>query len=190
MKQTKIYHLIRVILAALIGIGCGAVMLWAEPYADEFFDILLVFIGLLGILFNVPQLLSSIAGILKNKKWEWLSFLVSVLAILIGVAFLLLSRDEKIIPPLLIAYALFLPILRISLVAQKAHQAKREAPKLPVVGLLLALCFFEIEDVLFKICGFALIGFSVLYLLYSLLVMKWRFEVLEEQLEEERTEEE
>ena len=183
MKSVKIYYILRVTLASLLGIGAGVGILLANSYAEDFFDVFLIFIGVVSILFNVPNFLLSLRAMMSKKRWEWISMLVSGLGIVVGGVFLVLPRDASILLPiLLIAYAVLLPMLRVVLVEERLKQAMRESPKLVVAAVLFVVSAFELENTLFRVCGIALIAFSGLYLLLRLLLLRPYIEMLEEQI--------
>ena len=188
MTRPKLYYLLRVVLTALIFAGSGVFILWAGPYADEFFDLFVIFIGLLSILFNIPFFLQSLRAVLAKTRWGAWGMLVSGLAILLGVIFLFLPRDRAAMPFLLLGYALLLPILRVIAVGERKRQVLRELPKPAVAGLVILVTVLQIEDLVFRICGFALVGVAALYLLFRLLMMQPYFEALQEKEAEDTQE--
>jgi hypothetical protein len=186
MTHPKLYYVLRVALGALLCVGCGLLMLWAGPYADEFFDLFLVFVGLVCILFNLPLLFQSLRAAIGKTRWGVWGLLVSTLAIALGLVFLLMPRDSRALPYLLAVYALVLPVLRVIGVADRRRRVLRELPKPLVAGMLISVTVLQIEDLAFRICGFVLIGVAVLYLAVRLLIMRPYFEALEERLAEEQ----
>jgi hypothetical protein len=97
-----------------------------------------------------------------------------------------MPRDSRALPYLLAVYALVLPVLRVIGVADRRRRVLRELPKPLVAGMLISVTALQIEDLVFRICGFVLIGAAVLYLAVRLLIMRPYFEALEERLAEEQ----
>lgn len=184
MTHPKLYYVLRVTIGALLCAGCGALALWAGPYADEFFDIFLVFIGLVCVLFNLPLLLQSLRAALAKTRWGLWGLLVSVLAIALGLVFLLMPRDSEALPYLLGVYALVLPTLRVIGVAERKRRVLRELPKPVIAALLITVTLLQIEDLVFRVSGWVLISFAVLYFALRMLVMRPYFEALEERIAE------
>ena len=79
-----------------------------------------------------------------------------------------------------------LPVLRVIGVTDRRRRVLRELPKPLVAGILISVTVLQIEDLVFRICGFVLIGVAVLYLAVRLLIMRPYFEALEERLAEEQ----
>ena len=60
MKEFKKYYLMRVIITTLFGAVVGGLFLLAEPYAVEIFDVLLIAIGLITAVMNLPAFFFSL----------------------------------------------------------------------------------------------------------------------------------
>lgn len=173
MVSFKKYYLIRILLTALVTGAIGAAFLIAEPYADEIFDILLIAMGLLTVVMNLPAFVFSLFHV--KRRGEWISLLISAVAIIFGVTVTLVQRDVLLL--LLGIYSIVFPAVRILLVAERKRQLKRELPNILFGLFMVFVSLAEIESLIFTVCGFAVIGMAVLYLLWGLITMKFRFAV-------------
>jgi hypothetical protein len=173
MVSFKKYYLIRILLTALVTGAIGAAFLIAEPYADEIFDILLIAMGLLTVVMNLPAFVFSLFHV--KPRGEWISLLISAVAIIFGVTVTLVQRDVLLL--LLGIYSIVFPAVRILLVAERKRQLKRELPNILFGLFMVFVSLAEIESLIFTVCGFAVIGMAVLYLLWGLITMKFRFAV-------------
>ena len=171
MAAFKKYYIIRVVLTAVFGFAVGALFLLAEPYADEIFDVLLIAMGLLTIVMNLPALLLSLLHV--RRKGEWISLLTSAVAVAFGVVVTLIQRDVLLL--VLGVYSVVFPAVRIFLVAERKKQFKRELPNMLFGLFMVFVSLAEIEELIFRVCGIAVLSGTGLYLLWSLLTMKLRF---------------
>ena len=179
MIKPKIYYLLRVLLVTAAGVGAGLfVLFWASAYATEIFDVLLIAIGVLGLVGNLPNLVLSVKGL--KKKWEWINLLVSLAGACLGVSFLFIRRNTAALPVLLALYVVILPIVRILLVEERKKQLRRELPKIFFGTFLLIVSLCKAEDTAFFAFGIALIAVSGLYLLLKLLTMRAYFKLYDE----------
>ena len=180
MKSYKKYYLTRVIVTTLFCAAFGILFFLAKPYAEEIFDILLIAMGLMTVVMNLPTFVSSLFHV--KRRGEWISLLISGVAIVFGVLLVLLRRDVLIL--MVGIYSVIFPVVRICLVAERKKQLKRELPKI-LFGLFMVLVSFaEIEEMVFTVCGIAMLAIAALYLLWGLLTMKARFAAYDEYLEE------
>jgi hypothetical protein len=170
MKRIKIYYVLRAVFSALAGAAAGVLVLWADAYSVEVFDVLLVAMGLLAVTFNLPALALSLRAALKKKRWEWWNVLLSAVSVGFGICFALIRRTDPILPALLLSYIVLLPIFRIALASEKGRQLRLELSKIAFGALLLAVTVTKREDTMFLLLGGGLIAISALYLLYAL----WR----------------
>ena len=185
MIKPKIYYLLRVLLVTAAGVGAGLfVLLWASAYAVEIFDILLIAIGVLGVVSNLPNFVLSLRGL--KKKWEWINLIVSLAGIGLGVSFLFIRRNSAALPVLLVLYVVVLPIVRILLVEERKKQFRRELPKIFFGVFLLIVSLCKAEDTVFFAFGITLIAVSGLYLLLKLLTMRAYFKLYDEVTGESR----
>ncbi len=173
MVSFKKYYLIRILLTALVTGAIGAAFLIAEPYADEIFDILLIAMGLLTVVMNLPAFVFSLFHV--KRRGEWISLLISAVAIIFGVTVTLVQRDVLLL--VLGIYCIVFPAVRMFLVAERLKQLKRELPNILFGLFMVFVSLAEIESLIFTVCGFAVIGMAVLYLLWGLITMKFRFAV-------------
>ena len=171
MAAFKKYYIIRVVLTAVFGFAVGALFLLAEPYADEIFDVLLIAMGLLTVVMNLPALFLSLIHV--RRKGEWISLLTAAVAVAFGVVVTLIQRDVLLL--VLGVYSVVFPAVRIFLVANRQKQFKREVPNMLFGLFMVFVSLAEIEELVFRVCGIAVLSGTGLYLLWSLLTMKLRF---------------
>ncbi len=183
MIRLKIYYVLRVLLSTLAFAAFGGLVLWAGAYAGEVFDVLLIAIGLLSVVVNLPLLALSVAALAKKAKWEWINITVSLVSIAIGVSLMLLPRSNTFLPVLLFLYAVVMPAIRVLLVERRRVQLMRELPK-SVLGLfMLLVSLFDAENVMFLILGIAMLVLAALYLVTKLLTMRYYFQIPQEDTE-------
>ena len=168
MKRMKIYYVLRVLLSALSGVAVGAFVLWADAYAVEVFDVLLVATGVLTVAFDLPAFVLCFRAVLKKKKWEWVGLVLSAASIGLGVCFALIPRTYSILPLLLLFYILPIPLGRILAASMRGKQIRSELPKIAFGALLWIVTTTKSEDVMFWLLGGGLLAISVLYLIVQL----------------------
>ena len=175
-KAYKKYYLIRIILTALFGAVLGVLFLMLEPYAAEVFDVLLIAVGLMTAVMNLPACLSSLFHV--KRRGEWISLLVSLIAIGFGVLLMLVRRDSVLLA--LGVFSLLLPILRTALVQERMKHFKREVPMILFGALMVLISLLQVEETVFFVGGLAILGLSALYLLWSLVVLRVRLAAIKE----------
>lgn len=171
MNVFKRYYLIRLFVTVFFGVALGVFFLVMSPYAAEIFDILVIAMGLLTAVFNLPGVYFSIVGI--RKRGAWVNLLLSVGAVVLGVLLMLLNRT--VLLALLGIYSICFPLLRVFLVQERKKQLVRE---LPVIfsGLAMILIFLtESEHIVMWVLAIGCFAVTALYLLYGLLVVHARF---------------
>ena len=183
MKRVKIYYVLRLLLSGLFGVAVGFGILWADAYAVEVFDVLLIALGVLIALFNVPALLLSVRAIAGKKRWEWINLVLALVSIGFGASFALISRTSPVLPYVLIAYVAILPLARTILVIDRLKQLRLEIPKVVFVLFLLMVTLTQTEDVMFLVLGITVIVISGLYLLKGFLQMPFLFRPYEEKFD-------
>ena len=171
MSVYKRYFLMRVIVSVVFFVACGVFLLLLRPYADEFFDILLISVGLLTAVLNLPALFLALRNI--RRRGEWINLMLSILSILLGVGVMLLKGEVLI--PLLALFAAVLPIARIALIADHKAQLVHELPRMIFGGVLIVFLLAELQEWAFLTAGIASLVFSALYLLYGILTLVVRF---------------
>ena len=183
MKKAKIYYVLRLLLSGLFGVAVGLGVLWADAYAVEVFDVLLIALGVMIIVCNLPALLISLRAVTGKKKWEWINLVIALVSIGFGASFALISRTSPVLPFVLIAYVVILPLARTVLVIDRMKQLRLEIPKVIFVLFLLAVTLTQTEDVMFWVLGIAVIVISGLYLLKGFLEMPFLFRPYEEKFD-------
>ena len=180
-KAYKTYYLIRILLTALFGAALGGLLLLLEPYAAEIFDLLLIAVGLMTAVMNLPACLFSLFHI--KCKGEWINFAVSLVAIGFGVLLMLVRRDSVLL--VLGVFSVILPVVRVALVQERGKRFKRELPMILFGVLVVVISLLQVEETVFFVGGLVLLALSVLYLLWSLLVLRFRLAALSELLKEQ-----
>ncbi len=175
MTKFKVYYVMRVVLSTLALVAFGGLVLWADAYAAEVFDVLLIAMGLLSVLTNLPPFILSLRAVAKKARWEWINMVVSVMGIALGVCLALLRRGSLLLTVLLVIYALVLPVIRMLLVEKRKQQLIREFPKSCMGLFLLIITVLEAESEIFHAFGFAILVIAALYLLIKLLTMRCLF---------------
>jgi hypothetical protein len=170
MKEFKKYYLMRVAVTTLFGALVGGLFLLAEPYAVEIFDILLIAMGLMTAIMNLPAFLFSLFHV--KRRGEWISLVVSLVAIVFGVLLTLVRRDVILL--LLGVFSVVFPILRICLVAERKKRLVREIPLIAFGLLMVLISVLQVEELVFFVCAMIAFGITALYLLWSLLTLKPR----------------
>jgi hypothetical protein len=170
MKEFKKYYLMRVAVTTLFGALVGGLFLLAEPYAVEIFDILLIAMGLMTAVMNLPAFLFSLFHV--RRRGEWISLVVSLVAIVFGVLLTLVRRDVILL--LLGVFSVVFPVLRICLVAERKKRFVREIPLIAFGLLMVLISVLQVEELVFFVCAMIAFGITALYLLWSLLTLKPR----------------
>ncbi len=171
MKKIKLYYTLRVLITTIFGIAIGAALYLLSPYATEIFDILVIAMGLLTAVMNLPALLLALRYI--KRRGEWINLLLSICSILLGMALMLLQTDFLLL--LLGIYSIALPLLRILLVEEHFTRFKREVPRF-LTGLVMVIIFLtESEGYILQFGALVAIALSLVYLLHGLILMRFLF---------------
>lgn len=171
MAPYKKYYLIRILVTTLFGLGLGILFFVAEPYAGEIFDILLIAMGLLTVIMNLPAFIFSLFHI--RRRGEWISLLISSVAIVFGIVLTLIQREVLLL--VLGLYSVIFPAVRVFLVYDRKQQLKRELPSILFGLFMVFVSIAEIEELILTVCGIAVMSVTGLYLLWALITMKFRF---------------
>lgn len=171
MKKIKLYYMLRLLITTLFGIAIGAALYLLSPYATEIFDILVIAMGLLTAVMNLPALLLALRYI--KRRGEWINLLLSVCSFLLGLALMLLQTDFLLL--LLGIYSIALPLLRILLVEEHFARFKQEVPRF-LTGLVMVTIFLtESEGYILQLGALVAIALSLIYLLHGLVLMRFLF---------------
>lgn len=184
MKRIKIYYVLRLVISALFGAAVGIGILWADSYAVEVFDVLLIALGVIVVAFNLPSFFLSLGAVIAKKKWEWISLLMSLVSIGFGACFMLILRTSPVLPTVLLTYVCVVPLARIILVAERLKQFWLELPKILFGLFLLVVTSTKTEDTMFLVLGIGVIVISALYLVKGILTMPLKCRPREEKIEE------
>ncbi|MBR2312715.1 MAG: hypothetical protein IKA46_05455 [Clostridia bacterium] len=165
MNRYKKYYIMRLILSTLFGVGLGVLLIFLAPYAREVFDILIIAMGLLTAVLNLPALLFALKRI--RGRGEWLNLVMTLFSILLGVALMLLQTEFLLL--LLGIYSVVLPLLRIVLVENHMMRAKREIPRF-LAGLIMVIIFvLDAETYILWFGALLAFAISLIYLIYGLI---------------------
>ena len=183
MKRIKIYYVLRLLISALFGVAFGLGVLWADAYAVEVFDVLLIALGVISVLFNLPSLALSLRAVVSKKKWEWINLGMALISVAFGTTFLLITRNSPVLPYVMLAYVIVVPLARIALISERAKQFRLELPKILFGLFLLAVTATKTEDTMFGVLGIASIAISALYLIKGFWEMPEKCRPYEERFE-------
>ena len=185
MKTLRIYYFLKVLISTLFGVGVGVLLLGLAPYASELFEILVIAIGLLTMVLNLPALFLALKHI--KARGEWINLVVALLSITIGALLMLLKSNFLLV--LITLYAVVLPLVRIILAEQHKKQFKREMlPFLTGVAVLFVF-LAEAETFILRYGAYAVFFITAIYFIHGLLVLKYRFVLPKEQTGLQVTEE-
>ena len=180
-KIYRKYYLMRMILTALGGGLLGGLLLLAEPYAMEVFDVLLIAVGLMTVVLNLPAFCQSLVRI--RAKGEWISLVISLVAILSGVLLMLVRRDGILL--FLGVYSVVFPIVRMALVQEHKKRLKREIPMILFGVCMVLVSLAQVEESVFFIGGILILALTALYLLWSLVMLRFRLSAIAAYLREQ-----
>ena len=125
----------------------------------------LIIYGVLIVIGNIPGLISGIANV--NRAAGVFDLICSLLGIGLGVA--MICYQGSVLVGLVAIYLIVFPLIRVLLADQKVEQLKREALRM-VLGVVLLVfvpflvgAAFQLVHLLLVICGWVVIGMSVLF---------------------------
>ena len=176
VKAYKKYYLLRIGMTALFGAFLGGMLLLARSYAVEIFDILLIAVGLMTAVMNLPSCLYSLFHI--KHRGEWINFLVSLAAVVFGVLLMLIHRDTILL--LLGIFSVVFPIIRVILVEEHKKRFKRELPMIFFGIFMVFVSLTDVEELVFLIGGIVSLAMTALYLIVSLITLRIRLSILAE----------
>ncbi|MBR2011376.1 MAG: hypothetical protein IKA06_06500 [Clostridia bacterium] len=165
MNRFKKYYIMRLIFSTLFGVGIGVLLILLAPYAREVFDILVIAMGLLTAVLNLPALFFAVKRI--RGRGEWLNLFMTLASVLLGVALMLLQTEFLLL--LLGVYSVVLPLLRIILVENHILRLKREVPRF-LAGLVMVVIFLlDAETHVLWLGALLSFAISLIYLIYGLI---------------------
>lgn len=182
MNAYKKYYLMRIGMTTLFGAALGALFLIVRPYAVEVFDVLLIAMGLMTVVMNLPSCLYSLFHV--KCRGEWINLLISAVAIAFGVLLTLFRRDNVLM--VLGIFSIVFPIVRTLLVSEHKKRLKRELPLIFFGLMMVGVSLMQVEETVFFICGIASFAISALYLLISLITLRIRLSVLAEMEQQDK----
>ncbi|MBQ3057112.1 MAG: hypothetical protein IJC95_06485, partial [Clostridia bacterium] len=165
MNRYKKYYIMRLILSTLFGVGLGVLLIFLAPYAREVFDILVIAMGLLTAVLNLPALFFAVKSI--RCRGDGLNLFMTLASILLGIALMLLQTEFLLL--LLGVYSVVLPLLRIILVENHMMRAKREIPRFLVGLIMVVIYLLDAETHVLWFGAFVSFAVSLIYLIYGLI---------------------
>ena len=183
MKEFKKLYLMRISITTVFWCLIGAAFLLTRPYAGEFFDVLLIAIGLLMIVMNVAPLCFSLFHI--KMRGEWINLLVSAAAVTFGVVLTLVPRGEVLF--FLGVFSVLFPLVRVFLVTEHKKRVVKELPTLFCGIFMVLISLLQVEEKIFFISGVSILGAAALYFLFSLVRLKVTLSFWRESLNAEPT---
>lgn len=171
MNPIKRYFLIRLILTTLFGVVFGLFFFLMAPYATELFDVLVIAMGLLTAFLNLPGVVLALCRI--RIRGEWINLVLSLGAVALGVALMLLQRSLLMV--LLGIYSVVFPVVRILLVSDRRRRFRRELPTM-IAGVTMIVIFLtETERLAVRIVAYACFAMTLIYLISGLLIFRTQF---------------
>lgn len=171
MNAVKKYYLIRLILTTVFGAVFGLFFFLMAPYASELFDVLVIAMGLLTALLNLPGVFLALRNL--RARGEWINLVLSLGAVALGIALMLLQRSLLMV--LLGIYSVVLPAVRILLVDDRKRQFRRELPTI-VAGITMIIIFLtKTERLAVRIVAYACFAVTAIYLISGLLIYRAHF---------------
>ena len=125
----------------------------------------LIIYGVLIVIGNIPGLISGIANV--NRAAGVFDLICSLLGIGLGVA--MICYQGSVLVGLVAIYLIVFPLIRVLLADQKVEQLKREVLRMVLDVVLLVFvpslvgAAFQLVHLLLVICGWVVIGMSVLF---------------------------
>lgn len=168
MKEFKKYYLIRISITVAFWLAIGAALLLVRPYAVEIFDVLLIAMGLLMLVMNLPLFFYSLLHL--KMKGEWINALISAVAAAFGVVLMLARRDDVLF--YLGLFSILFPLIRVVLVSDRKNRVKKELPTVVLGAFTVLISVLQVEEKVFFVCGIAIMALSLLYFLFSLIRLK------------------
>ena len=165
MNKYKIYYFLRLSVSTLFGVGIGLSLLFLAPYARELFDILVIAMGLLTTVLNLPAFLAALKN--ARKRGEWLNVLMTFSSIVLGLLLMLLQTEFLLL--LLGIYSVVLPLFRIILVEDHFARLRREIPRFLVGAVMVTIFLLDAEATVLRLGAYVTFGCSFLYLLFGLI---------------------
>ena len=186
MKVYKKYYFLRLGLSVLLGVAIGVGFLVAKDYADEVFQILLIAVGLVTAVLNLPPFFMSLTHMRERGAAKWINLALSAIAIVLGVL-LMMPWDLRWLILLVGVFSAVMPIVRIVLLGGKPNAFKREIPKLLFGAFVIFVFVTETTELIFHVGAIAAFVVTGLFLILQLATMRLRFAAVEEQIREEET---
>lgn len=171
MHYLKRLYIIRYILTILFGVGLGLLFLFLRPYASDIFEILVIAMGLLTAVLNLPGVFLSLRHI--KAPGAPITLGMSLGAVVLGCLLMFLQKSFLLI--LLAVYSIVFPLLRVLLVKNRKKQIVKELPVV-ISGLVMLLIFLtESENLVMLALSIFLFVLTAIYLVYGIFVIRYRF---------------
>lgn len=166
LMETKKYVFSSVITSAIFGTVLGILLLIIPT--DFLLNAICIIMGIVAIINNIP---TFTMGIVTFSTFEGkVSFFSSLFAMVLG--FVMIFWGERFLLFVLGAYLILMPLIDVLFSEKKLERLKAEAPKLILGAVTLILGPAQGLDVLFDIAGWAVIGLTVIYVIFMLVSVR------------------
>jgi hypothetical protein len=176
VEKTKRFFIIELVVTTLVGLALGFSLFFLAPYAKEVFEWIIIGVGALVVVMNIPALVLACKNI--RARGEWINLLVALASIALGLAMIIVMLCDKRSETLFILFSIYavgLPLVRIFLIEERVQQLKHEIWRF-VAGLAMTVVYIidmKVEIMrFFSVLVFVVVG---LYLIYSIVAYRVRF---------------
>lgn len=172
MTSAKKIVLTKMIIALVFGILLGVALLLIGNLVNvsKLIKWAIIIAGVVVTISNIPSLISGIVNV--NEKQGLVELILSALGVLMGLFMVFMHND--VITVIVAVYLIVIPVVEIILSKDRINTLKGEWLRILIGVLLIAFlpAIFGAADTIFKIillvCGWAVIGLSVISFLISL----------------------
>lgn len=172
MTSAKKIVLTKMIIALVFGILLGAALLLIGNLVNvsKLIKWAIIIAGVVVTISNIPALISGIVNI--DEKQGRLELILSALGVLMGLFMVFMHND--VITVIVAVYLIAIPVIEIIISKDRLNTLKGEWLRILIGVLLIAFlpAIFGAADTIFKVillvCGWAVIGLSIISFLISL----------------------
>ena len=158
MNRTKI-ALTAALAIAIPGTVVGLLLLLIPT--SLLISLIFIIMGIVTVISSIPGLIAGVATF--STVGGKVSCVVSLISAIVG--FLMIFNHNELLMIILGVYMIILPIVNVILSREHVAQFKAELPKLIIGVLLVILGPANTLDLLFRVVGWLLIAFSIVYAL-------------------------
>ena len=172
MTSQKKIILTKMIISLVFGVLFGAALLLVGSLVSisSLIKWAIIIAGVVVTISNIPALISGIVNI--NEKQGIIELVFSALGVLMGL--FMVFMHNSVITVIVAVYLIIIPVVEIILSKDRMNTLKGEWLRILIGALLVVFlpAIFGAADTIFKliifICGFAIIGISIISFLVSL----------------------